>query len=220
MSYTFGDLKTKLATQIGDPNVDTTITGDALVDAEQEIFNKYDLTLNSDTQTNTVAAGTNTNLSALPTNLQRIRNINITAPIGFARSLKKYYVTPEEFDAQYTAFEQTVVSSPEHWTYYDDRTLKFGHLTDQVYTLLIRYTKYVPIMSADADVPTVPQPFRELLTLGAKIRIYEEKEDFDYAQQFQNRYADLLQDFITRYSNRQVDRIAKVKGSRFRASRI
>jgi hypothetical protein len=221
VSYIFGDLKTLLATQISDPNVDTTITGNALIDAELEIFNKYDLTLNSATQSNSVTSGTNTNASALPTNLQRVRNINITAPIAFAKSLKDFYLKPDDFDTRFTAFEQTVSGPLDWWTYYDGSTLKFGHLADQTYTILLRYTKSVTIMSADADIPTIPQAFRELLMLGAKIRVYENKEDFDFAQQFQNRYADLLQDFVTRYANRQVDGQANVgQSNRGRAVRV
>lgn len=222
MAYTYGDLKTLLATQISDANVDTTITGNALIDAEQEIFNKYDLTLNSSTQSNTVAAGANTLTTVLPTNFQRIRNMNITAPTGFAQSLKKNYISPDEFDVVANAFvqSQTAPLGGTPWTFYDDLTIKFGSLADVAYTILIRYTKYVPIMSADADIPTVPQSFRELLMMGAKIRVYENKEDFDYAQQFQNRYADLLQDFVTRYSSRQVDTTTTVRGSRFRAQRV
>jgi hypothetical protein len=222
MSYTYGDLKTLLATQISDANVDTTITGNALIDTEQEIFNKYDLTLNSATQSNSVTQGTNTVASALPTNLQRIKNINITAPVGLARSLKDNYISPDDFDEQCTAFAQSnssqLGSSP--WTYYDDQTLKWGALADLTYTISIRYTKYVPILSGSTDVPTMPESFRELLLLGSKIRIYENKEDFDFAQQFQNRYADLLQDFVSRYAVRQVDRMTVAKSSRFRAIKV
>lgn len=218
MAYTFLVLKTKLATQVADPNVDTSITGDALVDAEQEIFNKFSVTLNSTTSTNTLAVGARLLTSALPTNLQRVNNISITSPVSYAKSLKDYYLTPDEFRTQYTAFAQSITAPPTGWTYID--AVEFGNLSDQTYSLLIDYTNSVPIMSADADVPTVPEAFRELLMLGAKIRIYEDKEDFDFAQQFQNRYADLLQDFLTRYSTNQIDTQPRIKGSRFRAVRV
>lgn len=218
MAYTFLALKTKLATQISDPNVDTTITGDALVDAEQEIFNKFTITLNSDTQSNSILSGTRTLVSALPTDFQRINNISITAPAAYAKSLKDQYLNPNDFRTQYNAYAQSITAPLGAWTYIS--SVEFGNLADQNYTLLLDYTKYVPIMSADADVPTVPEPFRELLMLGAKIRIYENKEDFDFAQQFQNRYADLLQDFLTRYSTNQIDTQPRIKGSRFKAVRV
>jgi len=218
MAYTFLALKQKLATQISDPNVDTTITGDALVDAEQEIFNKFTLTLNSDTQSNSITSGTRTLGSSLPTDLQRVTNISILTPISYAKSLKDYYLTPDDFRKQFTAYQQAITAPLGYWTYI--ASVEFGNLADQNYTLLIDYTKSMSIMSADADVPSIPEPFRELLMLGAKIRIYEDKEDFDFAQQFQNRYADLLQDFLTRYSTNQIDSQPRIKGSRFRATRV
>lgn len=218
MAYTFLALKTKLATQISDPNVDTTITGDALVDAEQEIFNKFTTTLNSTTATNTVSSGSRILATSLPTNLQRINNLSITSPSAYAKSLKDYYLTPDDFRKQYTAYAQTLTAPLGYWTYID--SIEFGNLADQNYSLLIDYTFSVPVLSADGDVPTIPEVFRELLMLGAKIRIYEQKEDFDFAQQFQNRYADLLQDFLTRYSTNQIDVQPRIKGSRFRAVRV
>jgi hypothetical protein len=71
-------------------------------------------------------------------------------------------------------------------------------------------------MSDDADVPVIPQSFEELLMLGAKMRVYEQKEDFDYASQFTNRYADLLEAFAVRYSTRQVDNQIVIPGARRR----
>lgn len=78
------------------------------------------------------------------------------------------------------------------------------------------YIKSVPILSSSTDVPVIPESFSELLMVGAKMRIYEQKEDFDYAGQFTNRYADLLEAFITRYGMRQVDNQVVVPGARTR----
>ena len=56
MAYTFSALKTKLQTQIGDPNLSDSVAGDALNYTEQNIFNTFELTLNSANTTDTVAA--------------------------------------------------------------------------------------------------------------------------------------------------------------------
>lgn len=74
-------------------------------------------------------------------------------------------------------------------------------------------------MSLAGDVPTIPQSFEEMLVLGAKIRVYEQKEDFDYASQFYNRYADSQEAFINRYSVRQVDKQVQVPTGRHRVGR-
>jgi hypothetical protein len=212
MSYIFGDLKTKLQTQVGDANLSTTVAGDALNYTQQSIFNTFDLTLNSASSTNTVAIGTNTFASTLPTDFQRFINLRISSPAGLAVNLKNYYLTPNDFRDQYPVVSTTGQLS--NWTYWTN--VEFSTLADQDYTLTFDYIKSVVQMSSASDVPVIPEAFEELLIIGAKIRIYEQKEDFDYASQYANRYADLLEAFTTRYSTRQVDVQANIPGARVR----
>lgn len=214
MAYTFVDLKTKLQTQIGDPNLDSTVMGDALNYTQQSIFGTFDLTLNSATQTNAVAAGANTLTTALPTDFQRVSNLYISSPVALARSLKNNYISVDAFRELYPN-SGTYTGPLEDWTYWT--SIEFAYLADVAYTVKMDYIKTISMMSADADVPTIPQSFEELLMLGAKIRVYEQKEDFDYANQFTNRYADLLEAFTTRYSTRQVDNQVVIPGARSRA---
>lgn len=201
MAYTFGDLKTKLQTQVGDPNLTDSIAGDALVYAEQDVFNKFELTLNSATQTNSITSGTNTLATALPADFQRTVDLVITSPQAQAGSIKDYFLSSRQFRARYPTVIQT--SIPSWWTYWT--SFEFSVLANQTYTVKLYYCKSVPILSLTTDVPTIPQAFEEMLVLGAKIRVYEQKEDFDYASQFYNRYADALESFINRYSVQQVD---------------
>lgn len=212
MAYQFSDLKTKLQTQIGDPNLSDSVAGDALNYAEQSIFNTFALTLNSDQTTRSVLTGTNTISAVLPTDFQKIVNMRITTPAALAKSLKKRFIPVDDFRENFPAV--TGSGAPDWWTYWT--TIEFSTLADQDYTLTIDYTKSVDIMTTTSDVPTIPQSFEELLVLGAKIRIYEQKEDFDYASQYVNRYADLLEAFTTRYSMQQVDIQGNVPGSRVR----
>lgn len=212
MAYTFGDLKSKLQTQIGDPNLADSVAGDALNHTEQSIFNTFDITLNSASTTRTVSAGTNTFSSSLPTDLQRIVGLRITSPAGLAADLKDYFMPVDKFRAAYPSV--TSSGAPSYWTYWT--SVEFSTLADQAYTITVDYIKSVTLMSGASDVPTIPQSFEELLLVGAKIRIYEQKEDFDYANQFTNRFADLLEAFTTRYSTRQVDIQGNVPGSRVR----
>lgn len=217
MSYIFLDLKTKLAAQIGDPNLDTSIMGDALNYTEQSIFETFDLTLNADQQSNSVTSGTNVLASALPNDFQRVSSLYVTAPAGLQADLTENYITPKRFRQMYPAPTLYGEGPLSYWTYWT--SIEFSNDANQTYTLSIDYIKTVPLMEDDADVPTIPQSFEELLMLGAKIRIYEQKEDFDYANQFQNRYADLLEAFTTRYSTRQVDNQVVIPGARYRAGR-
>lgn len=214
MSYVFSDLKTKLQTQVGDANLSDSVAGDALNYTQQSLFNTFDLSLNSDQSTNTVTAGTNTFATSLPTDFQRFINLRITSPIGSVANIKNYFMTPDKFRETFPAAGSTGSGPLTYWTYWTG--IEFSNDADQTYTLTFDYVKSVPILSATTDVPTIPQSFEELLIIGAKMRIYEQKEDFDYASQYSNRYADLVESFTTRYSTRQVDIQANVPGSRVR----
>ncbi len=213
MAYNFLDLKTKLTTQIGDPNLDSSVMGDALNYTEQAIFSAFDLTLNSAQQSNSVTTGTNVLASALPTDLERISSLYITSPTVLAANLTDYFMKVKDFRTRFPG-AGTYTGNLQEWTYFT--SVEFAVNASQDVTIKLDYTKSVPLLSADADVPTIPQSYEELLILGAKTRVYEQKEDFDYAGQFQNRYADLLEAFITRYSTRQVDNQIVVSGSRVR----
>lgn len=213
IAYDYIGLKNKLTTQIGDPNLDSTVMGDALNYTQQSIFETFDLTLNSGSQTNAVAVGANTLTTALPTNFERVSSLYISAPSALATNLTEYFVPVKKFRELYPN-SGTNTGPIQYWTYWT--SIEFALLSDQAVTVKIDYVKSVPFLTADTDVPTIPQPYEELLMLGAKMRIYEQKEDFDYANQFSNRYADLLEAFVTRYSTRQVDNQVIIPGARNR----
>lgn len=213
MAYQFSDLKTKLQNQIGDPNLTDSVMTDALNYTEQSIFNTFDLTLNSEQVDLTVSQGSNTT-SALPSNFQRIVNLRITSPVGASMNLKEYFMDVDAFRDTFPNIALNGSGALGNWTFF--KNIEFSNKADQPYTITMDYIKSIPTMSATTDTPTIPQAFEELLILGAKIRIYEQKEDFDYASQYQNRYADLLEAFITRYSTRQVDIQGNIPGSRVR----
>lgn len=216
MAYTFLALKNKLTSQIGDPNLDTDVMGDALNYAEQAVFDAFDLTLNSAQQTNAVAAGANVLTTALPADFQRVAFLYITSPTPYAGNLTKFFMKVDDFRNNYPN-AGTYTGPLQYWTFWT--SLEFAMLSAVDCVVKLDYIKTMPLMSDDSDVPSIPQSFEELLMLGAKIRVYEQKEDFDYASQFNNRYADLLEAFITRYSTRQVDTQVVVRGARVPAVR-
>lgn len=213
MAFIYGDLKTKLQTQIGDPNLNDSVAGDALNYTQQAIFGTFDLTLNSATQSNSVTTGSSTLASALPSGLERITALYISSPTALATDLTDYFISVGEFRAAYP--DAGTYSGPlQWWTFFT--SVEFAMKATVDLTIKIDYIKAVDIMSVSSDIPTIPQAYEELLMLGAKIRVYEQKEDFDYAGQFTNRYADLVEAFITRYSTRQVDTQIVIPGARVR----
>lgn len=203
MSYIYGDLIDKLKLRIGDSDMDSTLLGDCLNYSQQQIFGTFDNPLNSATQTNTLTVSTRTLASPLPTDFQRVSSLYITSPTALALDVTDGYVDPKTFRLNFNNPALLSPNPPYYWTYTTEIT--FAYLSNLTYTVLIDYIKTIAFMSADSDVPTVPQSFEELLMLGAMIRAYEDKEDFDYAAQFKDRYNMLTEAFATRYSTRQVD---------------
>lgn len=159
-----------------------------------------------------MTVATNTLTTALPDDFQRIYGLYITAPTALSRDLTELFVSPKKFRKQFPSPALRGQGPLEWWTFFT--SVEFANLANLTYTVKMDYVKSIEMMSDASDVPTVPAPFEELMMLGAKIRIYEQKEDFDYASQFQNRYADLTESFITRYSVRQVDNQVVVPGAR------
>ena len=208
MAYTLAGLTTKLRTQISDPALDSTVSTDALNNTIQDVFNRFELTLNSSYPSNSVVAGTNTLATALPTDLQRITALLITSPNP--RDITNNFIPKKEFRMLYPTV--TTTNQLSDWTFFTG--VEFSTLADVDNTIRIEYIKTVPLLTNDSDIPTIPQAYEELLMIGAKIRVYEQKEDFDYAKQYEPRYNDLLEQFVQRYSTRQIDAQFVVPGSR------
>lgn len=214
MAYDLSTLVDKLKIRIGDSDMDSNLLIDALNYAQQQVFEGYDLTLNSATQTNSLAVNARTLTTALPDDFERVKALYITSPVALAKDLTTGYVDPKTFRLNFTNPALLAPNPPTWWTYWT--TIEFAYLSNLTYTVLLDYVKTIPIMDSDSDVPVIPQSNEELLMLGAMIRAYEDKEDFDYASQFKDRYNMLLETFTTRFSTRQVDyQVAMPQPNRF-----
>lgn len=153
----------------------------------------------------------------LPTDFQRVSSLYITTPVALSGDLTDYFIPVKRFRSEFPA--SGVYTGPlQYWTFWT--SIEFYLKSSVAVTVVLDYIKYVPLLSSSSDVPVIPEAFSELLLLGAKMRIYENKEDFDYSAQFQNRYSDMMEAFVTRYSTRQVDNQMVVPGARRPIRRI
>ena len=156
---------------------------------------------------------TNILQNTLPSDFQRFVNLRVTTA-GLEANIKDFFMTPDDFRNAFPAAGIRDTGNLTYWTYWT--SVEFSNKANLTYTVAYDYIKSIPLMSVTTDIPLIPESFEELLMVGAKMRIYEQKEDFDYSSQYSNRYADLLESFTTRYSTRQVDTQANVPGSRVR----
>ncbi len=109
---------------------------------------------------------------------------------------------------------------PQEWYYYGETIRVFPEPLD-AYTLTLRYYKKPTLLSADADIPEIPSEFEELLVTGAAYRILQVKDNYDQAGILQNKFDEILQKLVVRFSQAQVGsptimRINRIRtGTRF-----
>jgi hypothetical protein len=70
------------------------------------------------------------------------------------RTIDNYYPDPDDTT-------RNASTAPRQWYYYA-QTIRTFPVPDQAYTLTLRYYKKPTLLSADADVPSLPSEFEEL----------------------------------------------------------
>ena len=204
MSYITGDIVTKVQLRIRDTGYSSTEIKNYINDAQNDVFNEYRLPFMQATQPYTLASGTSdiTNGSALPTNYVQALDLTLTST-GHEKVIP--YVDVSEIDQLYPDPDDTTVNPtgvPAKWYFYAD-TIKVYPVPASAYTVSLRYYKNPTLVSSDADVPSLPSEFEELLVVGAAYRVLQVKDNYDQAAILQNKYDEILQKLVVKYSQMQ-----------------
>lgn len=124
--------------------------------------------------------------------------VNVAGTAGL--DITEDYMNSEEFFEEFPAPDVHDNSFPAFWTEYGNQ-IYFNCPVDAAYELRQFYQKIPKELSADADVPELPQNFREAIVLGASYRCEEERGNYDIAAVLQNRFNDRVGDLILRFAN-------------------
>lgn len=205
MSYILGDIVTKVQQRIRDTGYSSTEIKNYINETQNDVFNEYKLPFMQATQAYTMAAGTSdiTNGSGLPTNYVQAIDLTLTSS-GYESVLT--FMDTSAVDAEYPDPDDTTVNpsgTPTRWYYFAD-TIKTFPVPDQAYTLSLRYQKKPTIITSDDAVPELPSEFEELLVVGAAYRVLQVKDNYDQAAILQNKFDEILQKLVVKYSRRQV----------------
>lgn len=205
MAYQLSDIVTKVQRRIRDTNYSTTEIKDYINDTQNDVFNEYRLPFMETTQNYTLGVGSSdlTNGSGLPSNYVQALDILLTTS-GKERRLN--YLDVREIDQDYPDVDDTTIyptGTPEDWYNYAE-TIRVRPVPDLAYAATLRYYKKPTLLSADADVPDLPSEFEELLVVGAAYRVLQVKDNYDQAAILQNKYDELLQKLVVKYSQPQV----------------
>ena len=220
MPYQLSDIVTKVQQRVRDTGYSSTEITNYINDTQNDVFNEYALPFMQSTQdyTLTIDEPDITNGSGLPADYaQAITLVNtfngnkeVIPYIDFT-VLEEEYPDPEDL-TQYPS------GSPLYWYIYD-QTIKVYPAPEQAYTVTLKYRSKPVVLSADADVPQIPSEFEELLVSGASYRVLQVKDNYDQAGIHQNKYDEILQKLVKRYSVPQTGSPLRMRIGRIRTSR-
>lgn len=219
MSYTLTDITTKVQQRIRDTGYSTSEIANYLNDTINDVFNEYRLPFMQTTQTYTVTANDSdiTHGSGLPTNyVGAIDLLNTTSGQESVIPYKDF----SELDQMYPDLDDTTrntAGQPLYWYKYGN-TIKLFPSPAAAYTLSLRYYKKPTALSDTTDVPEIPSEFEELLVAGAAYRVLQVKDNYDQAAIHENKYQELLQKLVVRYSSDQTGSPKVLPINRYRTS--
>lgn len=196
MAYTTGSLVTKVQQRIRDTGYSSTEIKNYINDTQNDVFNEYRLRFMEDSQPYTLTVGTAdiTNGSGLPTNYVQALDILVTT-IGKESCLK--YVDVRSVD------NLSSNGQPIAW-YIFENTINLYPKPVSSDSISLRYYKKPTELVSDSDIPEIPSEFGELLVVGAAYRVMQVKDNYDQAGILQNKYDEILQKLVSKYSQSQV----------------
>lgn len=202
MTYQLSDIVSKVQQRVRDTGYSSSEIIGYINDAQNDVFNEYQLPFMQSLQTYTVTPAVSdiTNGNGLPTNyVQALDLINTTD----GQEMVIPFQNVAAVDNTYPDADDQPTGQPQYWYYYAS-TIKLYPAPADAYTLTLRYYKKPTTLADDADVPEVPSEFGELLVAGAAYRVLQAKDNYDQAAIHQNKYDELLQKFAVRYSQTQM----------------
>ena len=216
MSFILGDIVTKVQQRVRDTGYSSSEIKNYINDTQNDIFNEYRLPFMETTQDYTLAAGVSdiTNGSALPTNY--VQAIDLTLTSGGAESVL-VYKDIKEIDTTYPDPDDTVTNPsgiPRYWYYYA-QTIRVYPAPVAAYTVTLRYYKKPTLLSSDSDVPQVPSQFEEILVVGAAYRVLQVKDNYDQAGILENKYGELLDKMVVKFSQAQVGQATQMRINKY-----
>lgn len=216
MAYQLSDIVTKVQQRVRDTGYSTTEIKNYINDTQNDVFNEYRLPFMQATQNYTLASNTAdmTNGVGLPSNFVQAFSITLTST---GKESNLLYMPTEQVDVMNPDPTDTTAypaSIPTKWYEYAE-TINLFPVPNEAYTVTMRYWKKPTLLSADADVPELPSEFEELLVVGASYRVMQVKDNYDQASILQNKYDEILQKLVVKYSVKQTGQPVRMRLNRY-----
>jgi hypothetical protein len=206
VAYNTGSIVTRVQQRIRDTGYSSTEIKSYINDTINDVYNEYRLRFMEDVETYTLVVRTSdiTNGSGLPTNYVQALDMQIN--IGYGSKLT--YVDAKDI------VDTTTTGIPTSW-YIFENTIRVHPVPSSAYTVTLRYYKKPTELDLDAGVPEIPSEFQELLIVGAAYRVMQVKDNYDQAAILQNKYDEILQKLVVKYSQSQVGTPTRMRINRY-----
>jgi hypothetical protein len=176
MAYTQADLVTEVQTRAKDSSFSSTLIGQYLTYAQNRYFNRNLSTSLHTRDSDTVSAGDSTYEPDAEVDV--IFTLSLTDSTGNVFAPNE--MAPKAFFELYQTPEANTASSPTAYTVFANEIV-FNAPLDRAYTIDLKYLRVQGTLTTSADVPDLPERWREYLVLLALADVHEYRENFDMA---------------------------------------
>lgn len=193
MDYQLSTVRTAVQNRLDDSQYSTVVIDQFANDVNRDVCNSRQWRFMQKLFSGTIE--TDSSSYDFPDDYQVPFSFRITAPDNSSSFLQ--YMSFEAFDQAYPDPSSAVAATPIIW-YPFANTFNLYPTPDQNYTVDLRYLKSPAVLTADADVPDIPEAFQEVLVLGIYQKCLERENQIWQAQAIQYQYVSAVTDMVKR----------------------
>jgi hypothetical protein len=200
LAYDLADLTTSVQDDLKDSSFSSTRIRRYLNHGQRVIFGRHDFRFVEKSYSGAMATG---DLSITQqTDHQNTIRLTLADPSDATIVLvfdETNYLPHRDFFVRYPNVSAQSNAAPTEWTEFGNK-IYFNTEVDKAYNFVQHYYRNPTSMSADADIPDVPETFRELLELWADYRGEKYRGNHDVAATYRQEFEDGLEDMVIKFS--------------------
>jgi hypothetical protein len=200
LAYNLLDLVTAVQDDLKDTSFSSTRVRRYLNHGQRVIFGTHDFRFCEKYYTGSMSTGAST--ITQQSDHENTIKLTLVDPDDATKCLvfdEKNYMASRDFFNEHPNASAQSNAVPNHWTEFGNK-IYFDVPVDKDYDLIHLYYREATAMSADADVPDVPETFRELLELWADYRAEKYRGNHDVAATYKQEFEDELESMVIKFS--------------------
>ena len=201
MAYDLLDLTTNVQDDLKDPSFSSTRIRRYLNHGQRVIFGTHDFRFTEKVFTDTLTMGDSTiTQQADHENTISLALIDPTNDQQVYKFDERNFLGSRDFFDRYPNVAAQDNNVPLKWTEFGNK-IYFNVPVNKAYNFTHLYYRTATPMTIDADVPDVPETFRELLELWAVYRGEKYRGNHDVAATYKQEFEDELENMAIKFSN-------------------